>query len=133
MPAFQAYHHCRSMGLSLMCGVSIRLWYVPLFVACYPQRQNVTTSMVGCRNGHICKNLTQSGEPQRYSWGTQKQKKKKELTALGFLLVLQHPPLFHLLMVSVIVNKCICTNSCNIVCFRIDQSLEFIRETRIQK
>ena len=27
------------------------------------------------KNGHICKNLTQNGEPQRYSWGTQKKKK----------------------------------------------------------
>ena len=42
----------------------------------HPRRQNVTTSMVGLKNEHICKNLTQSGEPQRYSWGTQKRKKK---------------------------------------------------------
>ena len=27
------------------------------------------------RNGHIRKNLTQDGEAQRYSWGTQKKKK----------------------------------------------------------
>ena len=27
-------------------------------------------------NGHICKNLTQNGEPQRYSWGTQKKTKR---------------------------------------------------------
>ena len=26
-------------------------------------------------NGHIGKNLTQNGEPQKYSWGTQKKKK----------------------------------------------------------
>ena len=25
-------------------------------------------------NGHICRNLTQNGEPQRYSWGRQKKK-----------------------------------------------------------
>ena len=31
--------------------------------------------MVGFRNGHIHKNLTQSGEPLRSSWGTQKKKK----------------------------------------------------------
>ena len=42
----------------------------------HPRRRNVTTSMVGFINGHICKNLTQNGEPQRYSWGTQKKKKK---------------------------------------------------------
>ena len=27
-------------------------------------------------NGHIRKNLTQNGEPQRPSWGTKKKKKK---------------------------------------------------------
>ena len=44
----------------------------------HPRRRNVTTLMVGLKNGHIRKNLTQSGEPQRYSWGT---KKKKMLSA----------------------------------------------------
>ena len=44
----------------------------------HPRRRNVTTLMVGLKNGHIRKNLTQSGEPQRYSWGTQKKKKKKK-------------------------------------------------------
>ena len=29
------------------------------------------------KNGHIHKNLTQDGEPQRYGWGVQKKKKKK--------------------------------------------------------
>ena len=29
----------------------------------YPQRQNVTTSMVGLKNGHTRKNLSQNGEP----------------------------------------------------------------------
>ena len=38
----------------------------------HPQRQNVTTSMAGLN----MQNLTQNGEPQRYSWGTQKKKKK---------------------------------------------------------
>ena len=41
----------------------------------YPRRRNVTTSMVGLKNGHIGKNLTQNGESQRCSWGTQKKKK----------------------------------------------------------
>ena len=45
---------------------------------CRPRRPNVTTSMVGLRNGHIRKNLTQNGEAQRYSWGTQKKKKNDE-------------------------------------------------------
>ena len=35
--------------------------------------RNGTTSVVGLRNGHICKNVTQNGEPQRSSWGTQKK------------------------------------------------------------
>ena len=28
------------------------------------------------KNGHIHKNLTESGEAQKYSWGTNKKKKK---------------------------------------------------------
>ena len=37
-------------------------------------KTNVTTLMVGLKkNGYIRKNLTQNGEPQRYSWGTQKE------------------------------------------------------------
>ena len=36
-----------------------------------PQRQNVAR----LKNGHIRKNLTQNGEPERYSWGMQKKKK----------------------------------------------------------
>ena len=48
----------------------------------HPRRRNVTTLMAGLKNGHIRKNLTQSGEPQRYSWGTQKTTPppKKKLT-----------------------------------------------------
>ena len=34
----------------------------------HPWRWNVTTSMVGFKNGHIHENLTQNDEPQRYSW-----------------------------------------------------------------
>ena len=30
------------------------------------------------KNGHIRKNLSQNGEPQRYSWGRQKKKKKRK-------------------------------------------------------
>ena len=29
------------------------------------------------KNGHILKNFTQNGESQRYSWGTQKKKKRQ--------------------------------------------------------
>ena len=45
----------------------------------HPRRRIVTTSMVGFKNGHTRKNLTQNGEPQRYSWDTQKKKKKKSV------------------------------------------------------
>ena len=41
----------------------------------HPWRWNVTTSVVGLKNGHIRKSLTQNGEPQRHSWGTQKKEK----------------------------------------------------------
>ena len=44
----------------------------------HPQRQNGSTSMVVLKNGHIPKNLTQNGEPQIYSWGTQKKKKEND-------------------------------------------------------
>ena len=44
----------------------------------YPRRRNVTTPVVGLKNGYICKNLTQNGEPQRYSLGEQKNKKMHE-------------------------------------------------------
>ena len=30
------------------------------------------------KNSHIRKNLTKSGEPQRYSWAMQKKKRKKK-------------------------------------------------------
>ena len=56
----------------------------------HPRRRNVTTLMAGLKNGHIRKNLTQSGEPQRYSWGTQKktkQNKTKKKTTLLLLLL----------------------------------------------
>ena len=41
----------------------------------YPQRRNVTTSVVGLKNGHRRKNITRNCEPQRYSWEMQKKKK----------------------------------------------------------
>ena len=33
-------------------------------------------------NGHICKDLTQNGEPQRHSWGTKKKKKRNSVVKL---------------------------------------------------
>ena len=40
----------------------------------HPRRRNVTTSIVRFKKSHIRKHLTQNGEPQRYSWGTQRKK-----------------------------------------------------------
>ena len=36
----------------------------------------LATSMVGLKNGHICKNLTKNGEPQRYSWEHRKRRRR---------------------------------------------------------
>ena len=41
--------------------------------------------MVGLKNGHICKNLTENSELQRSSWGTQKKKKKYSVLNKGAL------------------------------------------------
>ena len=54
----------------------------------HPRRRNVTTLMVGLKNGHIRKKISpERGKPQRYSWGTHKKKKKKKK-----LLVLNAQP-----------------------------------------
>ena len=75
----------------------------------HPRRRNVTTLIFGLKNGHIRKNLTQSGEPQRYSWGTQKKKKKKKKNLIGSLMgslscLMQHcgyrPPLRRIFQVE---------------------------------
>ena len=42
------------------------------------RRRNVTTSMVGLKNGHIRKTLTQNGNPQRHGWGTHWRKEEEE-------------------------------------------------------
>ena len=46
----------------------------------HPQRRDVATSMVGLINGHIRANLTQNSKPHRYSWRTQKKKKRSRRT-----------------------------------------------------
>ena len=38
----------------------------------------MTNSMIGLKNGHVRKNLTQIGEPQRYNLDTEKKNKKKK-------------------------------------------------------
>ena len=40
----------------------------------HPWRWNVTASMVGLKKSHIRKNLTQNGEPQRFSWGRRRRR-----------------------------------------------------------
>ena len=43
----------------------------------YPQRQNVTTSMVGLKKLVMyAKNPTQNGEPQRYSWEHSRRRRR---------------------------------------------------------
>ena len=44
----------------------------------HPWRRNVTTLMVGLKTVTYAKISPKSGEPQRYSWGTQKKKKKEK-------------------------------------------------------
>ena len=39
-----------------------------------PRRRSMTTSMVGLTNGHIHKNLTNNGEPQRSSWEVRRKR-----------------------------------------------------------
>ena len=50
----------------------------------HPRRRNVTTLMVELKNGHTQKSHPPKiGEPQRYSWGTQKKKKNTVDTEKG--------------------------------------------------
>ena len=44
----------------------------------HTQHAPSTKTECGYLNGRIRKNIIQNGEPQRYSWGTQKKKKKKQ-------------------------------------------------------
>ena len=47
----------------------------------HPRRRNVTTLMVGLKKrSHMQKSHPKSGEPQRYSWGTQKNPKSTTTT-----------------------------------------------------
>ena len=62
-------------------------------------RRNVTTSMVGLKKGHICKNLTQNGEPQRSSWERRRRRSHK------FVLVL---------LIGVLVHVWICVMLCQL-------------------
>ena len=34
--------------------------------------------MVGLKNGHMCKNLTENGEPQRYIAGERRRREEEE-------------------------------------------------------
>ena len=50
----------------------------------HPWRWNVTTSIVGLKKGHICKNLTKNGESQKRSWEHRRMKKKSEWLMVSF-------------------------------------------------
>ena len=59
----------------------------------HPRRRNVTTLMVGLKKKKkkkvtYAKISPKSGEPQRYSWGTQKKNKKTKKKPLGFTILL---------------------------------------------
>ena len=69
----------------------------------HPRRRNVTTLMVGLKNGHIRKNLTKNGEPQRYSWGTQKKKKKIMVLLLMILMMVKVMIILVMIMVITMV------------------------------
>ena len=83
----------------------------------HPRRRNVTTLMIGLKNGHIRKNLTpKSGEPQRYSWGTQKKKKKKKSNLNSVKLSSWAVPLYHIAhgILHMINARCVACDLCTI-------------------
>ena len=51
----------------------------------HPQRQNVTISMAELKNGHICKNLTKNGEPQRHSWERRRRRRNPQIVSGSWL------------------------------------------------
>ena len=78
--------HCASLritfkvkGLCLVSSLVREICRMKIISKVYPRRQNVITSMVGLRNSHIHKNLTQNGDPQRSSRGIQKKKNSQSL------------------------------------------------------
>ena len=55
----------------------------------HPWRRNVTTLMVILKKrSHTQKSHPKSGEPQRYSWGTKKRKRKEYYCNISFWFVL---------------------------------------------
>ena len=50
----------------------------------HPQRRNVTTSMVGLRNGQYTK-ISKNGEPQRYSWEHRRRRRAPSLVYKFYL------------------------------------------------
>ena len=68
----------------------------------HPRGRNANTSMAGLKNGHIPKNITQNGEPQRHSW-EYRRRRRRSILLLSFLtfflphnrlvgLVIRRPP-----------------------------------------
>ena len=49
----------------------------------HPRRQNLTTSMVGWKHGHIHKNVTKNGEPQTSSWESKRRRRRQFTTLLS--------------------------------------------------
>ena len=92
LPALQhssSYHACTQFKSHVICYVilhhaeqrsKVGYWTYhtascELKTTAHPRRQYVTTSMVGLK-GHICKNLTQNGELQRYSWDGRRRRRR---------------------------------------------------------
>ena len=60
----------------------------------HPRRRNVTTLMVGLKTVTYAKISPKSGEPQRYSWGTPKKKKKDSFSFAFLLFLVVHQQLY---------------------------------------
>ena len=56
------------------------------------------------KNGHIRKNLTKNCEPQRYSWGTQKKKKKRSIYRNNIMIMIMIMIIIKIIISFIIIN-----------------------------
>ena len=70
-------------SLSLSPAFSLSLTPLSLYAPSMNTECNYRNDWIKKKNGHICKNLIQNGEPQRSLWGTQKQKKTQPCLSWG--------------------------------------------------
>ena len=74
----------------------------------HPRRWNVTASMVGLKNGHIRKNLTQNGEPQYYSWECRRRRTTtttKVFSVLGPLVIHRFIVVMHVFLFNCYLSR----------------------------